>query len=44
MSSKPLFFYNQHRVWQLKVKEERKQMLQKHDEQYYNSYQGSLPN
>ena len=44
MSSKPLFFFNQHKSWQLKVKEERRQMLTKHDDNYYDTYQTTLPN
>lgn len=35
MSSKPLLFQIQHKQWQLKVKRERQQMLEAHNEEFY---------
>mgnify|MGYP007043757144 CR=1 FL=1 len=38
MSSKPLIFYNDHKIWQLKVKKERKFVFDRSD-----AYQAGIP-
>lgn len=44
MSAKPLLFQIQHKQWQLKVKRERQQLLEAHNQEFYNKQSESLPN